>query len=103
VDVYSFALTVVQFALRGKKDLCGFLYDIWIEHSQSRRFAQGTMSRVLHKLQADNWRPKLEDLTRPRGENIEGWTDIPFSIANLVVMCWSSDPQDRPTFEEIFE
>jgi len=99
VDVYSFALTCLQFCLRGKFVLVDFLYEIFVNNTKSRRMAQGHQSRVLHNIQTQNWRPTEADLLKGHGDD---WTKIPSSVVSLMILCWAPNSEDRPTFEEIY-
>jgi len=96
-DVFSFALTMLAWGLKGRETLLAFLFKTMLTE-QGRKVslnmaAQRSASRVSYALLSRNWRPKRTSLEECR--------DIPTSILDLLMVCWIEDPQARPTFYEI--
>ena len=96
-DVFSFALTMLAWGLKGRETLLAFLFRTMLTE-QGRQVSlkmavQRSASRVSYALLSRNWRPKRTSL--------EGCKDIPTSILDLLMVCWIEDPQARPTFFEI--
>jgi len=86
-DVFSFAMTTLQFCLK-KKPLLEFLK----EQYKAYKEREPTLGRVSHEVVIKGWRPGME--------GIEG---VPRSVIDLLGMCWEEYPDARPTFGEIVE
>jgi len=92
-DVYSYAMTLLCFAIRGEKSLSEWLKSAYIKSKTNRKTNKVSDNRVAHVMVNKNWRPLnlVEDL------------GVPTSIANLISICWHEDPTERPDFKEIQE
>ena len=86
-DVFSFAMTILQFCLK-KKPLLEFLKEKYQVHKKR----EPTLGRVSHEVIIQGWRPDVEI--------IEG---VPRSVIDLLSMCWEEYPDARPTFGEIVD
>jgi len=86
-DVFSFAMTILQFCLKNKAML-EFLKD---EYKTLKR-REPTLGRVSHEVVIRGWRPDIE--------KIEG---APRGVIDLLSMCWGEYPDARPTFREIVD
>jgi len=86
-DVYSFAMTVLQFCLKEEKVL-EWLKAAYFAHKKKIP----NVSRISHEMLIQGWRPNIEDL--------EG---VPLAVVDLLNMSWEEYPDARPTFDEIFE
>jgi len=86
-DVFSFAMTILQFCLK-KKPLLEYLK---AEYKTLKR-KEPTLGRVSHEVVIRGWRPNLE--------LIEG---VPQSVIDLLGMCWKEYPDARPKFGEIVD
>jgi len=86
-DVYSFAMTVLQFCLK-KRKMLAWLKVEYTEHK--KRLAN--VSRISHEMLIQGWRP-----------NIEGINGAPRAVIDLLGMCWEEYANARPTFAEIVE
>ena len=84
-DVFSFAMTALQFCLRTTPIL-----DFLKKEYQELRDREPTLGRVSHEVVVKGWRPNIE--------KIEG---APRSVTDLLSMCWEDDSAARPTFGEI--
>ncbi|GMH79298.1 hypothetical protein TL16_g08097 [Triparma laevis f. inornata] len=92
-DVYSYAMTLLCFAIRGEKSLNEWLKSAYIKTKINRKTNTVSDNRVAHVMVNKGWRPLniVEDLGTPT------------SIANLISICWHDDPSERPDFKEISE
>eukprot|EP00520_Triparma_pacifica_P017360 CAMPEP_0118648248 /NCGR_PEP_ID=MMETSP0785-20121206/9053_1 /TAXON_ID=91992 /ORGANISM="Bolidomonas pacifica, Strain CCMP 1866" /LENGTH=1431 /DNA_ID=CAMNT_0006540425 /DNA_START=63 /DNA_END=4355 /DNA_ORIENTATION=+ len=104
VDVYSFAITVLEFSLRGRRLVQG-LHDAQIAEKKKANPKRMTLksvssARISHSMIAKGWRPHPHFLT---GEMATQHFNMPKAVANLVQVCWSEDPKKRPSFEEIVQ
>ena len=86
-DVFSFAMTILQFCLK-KKLMLAFLK----EEYKAYKKREPTLGRVSHEVCIKGWRPDIE--------KIEG---VPRSVVDLLGMCWGDNPDARPTFGEIVD
>ncbi|GMI45761.1 hypothetical protein TrCOL_g13480 [Triparma columacea] len=89
-DVFSYALTVLAWGLKGKESLLSYLF----RNLSSTIHAKQSIARVSHFLISKGWRPKREMLEE---------LDIPRVMIDLVLQCWKVDPHERPTFAEVLE
>ena len=89
-DVFSYALTVLAWGLKGKESLLSYLF----RNLSSTIHAKQSIARVSHFLISKGWRPKREMLEE---------LDIPRVMIDLVLQCWKVDPHKRPTFAEVLE
>jgi hypothetical protein len=100
-DVYSFALTMLEFCIKGKQDLRAQLHD-WLLDSmepamrEKVKMKEVNYGRVGHHMVASNWRPRNNTL-------LIGIPDMPKSMAGLLSVCWTPEPEDRPDFKEILK
>ena len=75
-DVFSFGILMYEVLTRSKP--------------YSEILRKGfSCSQFRKKIKKEHYRPKFE-------------TKVKTSLQNLIEECWSDDPKDRPTFEEIF-
>jgi len=86
-DVFSFAMTILQFCLKEKP-----LLEYLKEQFQVYKQKEPNLSRVSHEVVIQGWRPDIE--------KIEG---APRCVIDLLNMCWEEYPDARPTFPEIVE
>ena len=86
-DVFSFAMTILQFCLK-KKPLLAFLKEEYTAYKKR----EPTLGRVSHEVVVKGWRPDME--------GIEG---VPRTVVEMLDMCWAEYPDARPTFVDIFE
>ena len=84
-DVFSFAMTILQFCLKNKP-LLEYLKDEYKTHKKR----EPTLGRVSLEVVVRGWRP-----------NIEGIEGAPRCVIDLLSMCWEDCPDARPTFGEI--
>jgi serine/threonine protein kinase len=103
-DVFSFAMTALQFSFKGRVALSDQLHEwVWREEEETKQTGleepPPSVSRVGHKLIAKDWRPRLRDMTKG-GAKVEG-IELPLTIAGLCNLCWQPDSSQRPSFEEI--
>ena len=102
-DVFSFAMTALQFALRGRTKITAQLHE-WLMDDLGpdvkEKLADLTMSlgRISHNLVSKDWRPVSKVLARG---GITAGTSMPDTIAGLITICWHRDPDERPDFDEI--
>jgi serine/threonine protein kinase len=92
-DIFSFALTVLCFALKGKATLLASLFEM-LRDEGLVVFKTVSLGKVCNMLVSKGWRPErrlLQDL------------EIPVSIVNLLEICWPNDPEERPMASEILE
>jgi len=93
-DVFSFALTLLQFALKDAGTLKDFLIRQYeAEFPKLKR--EVNLSRISHHLVVSGWRPSLEIL--------ENKLDVPRCIVDLLSICWADNQMSRPSFHEIVE
>jgi len=86
-DVFSFAMTVLQYCLKGEP-----LIEYLKEKLQAdTKKNEVNLSRVSHEVVTAGWRPNTDGI------------DAPQSVLDLLVLCWSSLPEERPSFEEIID
>jgi len=76
VDVYSFAILLIEMLTNGRL----------------KEFYNFPAARVMHKVTSTGWRP---DLTQYEGD-IETK-----AITDIIQRCWVQEPDDRPTFKEV--
>ncbi|GMH48843.1 hypothetical protein TrRE_jg8255 [Triparma retinervis] len=88
-DVYSFAMTLLQFALK-KEKLKDFLRGKLPNNANNRKAI--SVGFVQHKMVSIDWRPALKELEDD---------GTPWCIVGLIKLCWLPDPDDRPAFSEI--
>ena len=90
-DVYSFAITVLAMALKGKINVQAFLMECLQKDDNMR----GTMSigRVAFKMSQKQWRPMRA------GKRL----NLPSKMFSLLGVCWVDDQDARPSFDEIVE
>jgi len=86
-DVYSFAMTMLQFCLKKKK----MLEWLKVEYTAHKK-RMPNVGRISHEMLIQGWRPNTED--------IEG---APRAVIDLLGMCWEEYADARPTFGEIVE
>ena len=86
-DVYSFAMTVLQFCLKKRK----MLEWLKVEYTGHKK-KMPNVSRISHEMLIQGWRP-----------NIEGINGAPRAVIDLLGMCWEEYANARPTFAEIVE
>jgi serine/threonine protein kinase len=86
-DVYSFALTLLQFALK-RRHLKEFLRR---SLPQRKNIDSYSISFMQHKMVSIDWRPSLKMLEE----------NTPPCILGLIKVCWLPDPEARPSFDEI--
>ncbi|GMH87141.1 hypothetical protein TrVE_jg6880 [Triparma verrucosa] len=91
-DVYSFAVTVLQFGLRGSTPLLNFLHNTMMDEKKKSKNITMSVGRITHSMIAKDWRPS--------GKAIEA-ENIPKCIVGLLQLCWHADPSERPSFSEI--
>jgi len=102
-DIYSFAMTILSFALKGKQTLTSFLHMAWVasigaEGSDQRVKASAlsvNAGRISHKMINKQWRPSVKHVI----EELK----MPPTIASLLLLCWDEHPENRPTALEILE
>jgi serine/threonine protein kinase len=93
-DIFSFALTVLCFALKGKETLLNTLFNMLVEEGLARPTAKVSLGKVCNMIVIKEWRPskqKMRDL------------EIPETIVGLLEACWPNDPATRPPSSEILE
>ena len=98
-DVFSFALTVLQWSLKGQEKLLEFLFRKLTTSKQKGQRAEGTISkpsvgRVSNAVINKGWRPHKKTLAE---------LGIPSCVCDLICLCWLDEPEKRPSFGEIFE
>ena len=86
-DVFSFAMTVLQFCLKNQP-----LLEFLKEQYQVLKGREPTLGRVSHEVVIKEWRP-----------NMEGIEGVPRSVVELLMICWAEYPDVRPTFREIVD
>ena len=86
-DVFSFAMTILQFCLKGEA-LLKWMKQEYKKHNKR----DPNLSRLSHEMVVKGWRPNIE--------KIEG---IPRSVIDLLDMCWQEYPDARPKFGEIVD
>jgi len=101
-DIYSLAMTILSFALKGEQLLTNFLHMAWVasfgENSDQGAKAAAlsvNAGRISHKMINNQWRPSFKFIT----EELQ----MPQTIASLLLLCWDQDPTKRPTAREITE
>jgi serine/threonine protein kinase len=99
-DVFSFALTLVAWGLKDGH-LGSYLYTCYeindLMNSQplsKKATTKDKLARVVFKMAVQGWRPDRGDLAK---------LEMPESLIELVVKCWSEEPKERPSFAEILE
>jgi len=100
VDVFSFALTVLGFAVGGKSTLTEFLHIAWTsslseEDQEIAKTLEPSAGRCSHKMISQKWRPLSTYLVNT--------LKMPQTIADLLMVCWDGVPANRPNFGEISE
>ncbi len=90
-DVYSFAMTLFQMALKGKYSLSAFLCMLLSKSDTNVKSI--SLGRVSYKMSHKAWRPT----------NAEKKLNIPSTIFRLIEICWDHDPNERPSFDEIVD
>jgi len=86
-DVFSFAMTILQFCLKNQP-LLEYLRDEYKTHQKK----EPTLGRVSHDVVVKGWRP-----------NIEGIEGAPRCVIDLLSLCWEEYPDARPTFGDIVD
>ena len=86
-DVYSFAMTVLQFCLKKRK----MLEWLKVEYTAYRK-RLANVSRISHEMLIQGWRPNIEEIN-----------GAPRAVIDLLGMCWEEYADARPTFAEIVE
>ena len=91
-DVFSFALTLTAFAMKGKYSLEEYLLE---EFSKTFPQKDANLSRLSHALTILDWRPSTDRLVNDPD------IKLPSSIADLFIIMWASEEKLRPSFVEI--
>jgi len=86
-DVFSFAMTILQFCLK-EMPLLNFMKEEYKKYTGK----EPTLGRLTLEVAIKGWRPNLE--------GIEG---IPLSLVDLLNSCWGEFPDQRPAFGEVVE
>jgi serine/threonine protein kinase len=105
IDLYSYAMTILEFALKGSDSLSGWMVkvmdsetkkeattakDLKAERREARIAAnQNPSARVTYMLIVKRWRPTKDALLR---------AGVPRSVADLITVMWSHDPDERGDF-----
>lgn len=94
-NIYMAPEMIDQKKCSGKVDVYSFgilMYEVVTDQIPFPPFAQGKMKlQTLHqKIVNENYRPDFNAYVKK-------------SIKNLIERCWSKDPSERPTFDEIFK
>jgi serine/threonine protein kinase len=99
-DVFSFAMTVLAWSVKGAEKLLTFL-DRHLMADRSKRLKGGTVGsqnpsigKVSHNIITKGWRPK---------RNVLKEVGMPDCISDLLTLCWLDDPEKRPSFSEIMD
>ena len=102
VDVFSYAMTVMEFGLKGRSSLAKALHEIMIAEKEKEGkkliLRSLSMARISHSLVNKGWRPTHEFLSGDQST-----IKMPEGVARLIELCWSEDPKKRPTFDEILK
>ncbi|GMI41402.1 hypothetical protein TeGR_g6334 [Tetraparma gracilis] len=95
-DVFSFALTLLTFALKGTTGgkIAPYLREEWIKAHPKKK---ANIARISHSLVMKEWRPDVDKLVGK--EDIE----LPETAAALIKICWGDYPESRPNFVDIVE
>ncbi|GMI34773.1 hypothetical protein TeGR_g10370, partial [Tetraparma gracilis] len=88
-DVYSYALTLLQFGLRDGKTLTNFLHEAWArsqapERREAALALEPKPTRNTHKMISEGWRPNYKFMM----EELQ----LPETIGGLIVCCWEALP-----------
>jgi serine/threonine protein kinase len=95
-DVFSFAMTVLQWSLKGQEKILEFLSrTLMMSRQKGRRatISKPSVGRVSNAVINQGWRPHKKTLAE---------IGIPPCICDLICLCWLNEPQKRPSFPEIF-
>ncbi|GMI33999.1 hypothetical protein TrCOL_g3505 [Triparma columacea] len=95
-DVFSFAMTVLQWSLKGQEKILEFLFrKLMTSRQKGRRstISKPSVGRVSNAVINQGWRPHKKTLAE---------IGIPPCICDLICLCWLDEPQKRPSFPEIF-
>jgi len=94
--VFSFALTVLAWSLKGRETLLQFLFlNVMSDRTKGRvTMANPSVGRVSHALVNKGWRPRKKVLLE---------LGIPQTLCDLLSLCWLNEPEERPSFGEILE
>ena len=98
-DVFSYAMTLLNFAMKGKIKSSVVLHE-WLLESMSDAMRaklkdkEVNVGRVGHYMIAKDWRPSLLQMLK---------RDIPKTIAMMLTLLWSDEADKRPTFEELMD
>ncbi|GMI22399.1 hypothetical protein TeGR_g2569 [Tetraparma gracilis] len=95
-DVFSFALTLLTFALKGTTGgkIVPYLKEEWLKAHPKKTF---NITRVSYSLIMKDWRPDVDQLVGR--EDIK----LPPTAAALINICWGDHPESRPNFHDVEE
>jgi len=95
-DVYSFALTGLTFGIKGSAKTLSWLHNEFVTSGGTR---SGTISvgRIQNALAVKGWRPRRKTM-----EN-EKELGIPGSVVDMIIQCWSRNPDDRPEMADVLD
>lgn len=102
-DVFSYGLTALSWALKGKKSLIDFLYyNLMLGRAQAQglegpsvnTLAKPSIGRITHAIINKCWRPSNKAIKE---------YDVPPAMIDLLNLCWLDNPKERPPFAEIIE
>lgn len=97
-DVYSYALTLLAWGLRGREKVFIYLYRGVMTKGDkppsAATMSRPSLGRITHAMVTKGWRPNLKSLKE---------LDIPKSICECMSLCWLDNPDERPNFVEVLD
>lgn len=86
-------MTALEISLRGTQKFVEFMKAEWKKEKENSK-KKANLSRVSHSLIGQGWRPEMDE---------KGATQVPRALRDLIDICWSEFPEQRPTFVEVAE
>ncbi|GMH71595.1 hypothetical protein TrRE_jg5529, partial [Triparma retinervis] len=98
-DVFSFALTILAWSIKGREPFLDFLFrKMMADRNKGKPGKPGaqqvSLGKVSHSIINKGWRPRRSILKE---------IGMPDCIADLLTICWLDSPNDRPSFSEIMD
>ena len=80
--MFSFALTVLEFGLKGTMKLIPYLKQEWAKENPKKK---PNLSRISQAIIGLGWRPDVQQLVNHAD------IEMPKTVADLIEICWSMD------------